>query len=92
VVLVHAIGREGADLDARALGVQQGVDALAGGHLAGLLVLGDAFFAAALVDLAQALVEVGELQLVEVLVLTRLDIDLLCHGIRIGRSADQKMA
>jgi hypothetical protein len=41
------------------------------------LLLGDAFLAAALVDLVQALVEVGELQLVEVLVLGCFDVDRL---------------
>jgi hypothetical protein len=85
VLLVHAVGREGTDLDARALGVEQGVDALAGGHLALLVLLGDAFLAAALVDLVQALVEVGELQLVEVLVLGCFDVD----GHLIRRSDDQ---
>jgi hypothetical protein len=57
---VHAVGGEGTDLDARALGVQQRVDALAGGHFALLVQLGDALFTAAFVDLVQALVEVGD--------------------------------
>jgi hypothetical protein len=81
---VHAVGGEGTDLDARALGVQQRVDALAGGHFALLVQLGDALFTATFVDLVQALVEVGTGEFVVVLVLGGFDIDLLGHGAKIG--------
>ena len=91
VFLVHAVGREGTDLDARALGVEQGVDALAGGHLAVGLQLFDALLAAAEEHLLQAGVEVGDFQLVEVLVLGCFDVDLLGHDDQMIRRTDDQM-
>jgi hypothetical protein len=84
VLLVHAVRREGTDLDARALGVEQGIDALTGGHLALLVLLGDAFLAAALVDLVKTPVQLAYRELVEILVLRRFQIDLLSHAAKVA--------